>query len=153
MNEFEQLLNDSRIACQQALSSKKLVLERLSELLTNDLPELDANEILDAFIVRERLGSTDLGHGVALPHVRHEGIVQPRAAFVQLSRAVEFDPIKHSDVDLIVALIVPEEAHDVHLQLLSQLARILSQAECRHRLRQAVSADDILKIMEHYHEQ
>lgn len=147
MNEFEQLLNDSRIVCQLLLESKKLVLERLSELLTHDIPELDAQEIFDAFITRERLGSTDLGHGVALPHIRHPGVSRPRAAFIQLSKPIEFDPIKHTDVDLIFALLVPDEAHEMHLQILSQLAKLLHQSECRHLLRNAHDAKGILDII------
>jgi len=106
MVELEQLLNESRIACQEALPTKKRVLERVSELLTLDLSDLNPQELFEAFIAREKLGSTSIGHGVALPHVRHEAILEPRAAFIQLSKPVEFDTINKTEADLIFALLV-----------------------------------------------
>ena len=92
-------------------------------------------EILDALIGRERLGSTGLGHGVALPHARLGNISEPIAAFVTLETGVDFESADGQVVDLAVGLLVPENCNDEHLKILAKLARRFSDEELRAKLR------------------
>mgnify|MGYP000688783118 CR=1 FL=1 len=92
--QIPELLTAERIACQQECSSKKRSLDRLGKLLADALPDFTDGEIFDSLIGRERLGSTGLGNGVALPHGRVQGLKQPIAALLVLS---EIDPVFHSD--------------------------------------------------------
>jgi len=147
MVELEQLLSESRIACQEALPTKKRVLERVSELLTLDLSDLSPQELFEAFVAREKLGSTSIGHGVALPHVRHDAVHEPRAAFIQLSEPVEFDSIHNTEADLIFALLVPGEAHDEHLLILAQCAKLFKQSNSRQSLRRAQNPRAVLETL------
>jgi nitrogen PTS system EIIA component len=147
MVELEQLLCESRIACQEALPTKKRVLERVSELLTLDLSDINPQELFEALVAREKLGSTSIGHGVALPHVRHPAVIEPRAAFIQLTTPVEFDTIQNTEVDLIFALLVPGEAHTEHLLILAQCARLFQQGTARQLLRRAHNSKAVLDAL------
>lgn len=141
------LLNGSRIACGEDFPNKKQVLEKLSFLLSDGEELLDSHDVFAALVARERLGSTDMGHGVAIPHIRFDAITSPRLAFISLPNAIEFNPVDKSQVDLIFALMVPEEATETHLQLLSQLAKVLHNGQCRRALRSAKDSADIIDII------
>jgi PTS system nitrogen regulatory IIA component len=134
-----ELLHPARIACQQDSSSKKRSLEMLSTLLAGAVPDYTEAEIFDSLVTRERLGSTGLGNGVALPHARLRSLKQPIAALVTLRQGVDFDAIDRQPVDLLYALLVPEDSTDEHLKILAQLAGLFSNPDFCSRLR---SSDD-----------
>ena len=98
-------------------------------------------------MARERLGSTGLGHGVAIPHGRLAGAEDAVAAFIRLESAVDFEAPDGQPVDLVVGLLVPEECNDCHLQLLAQLAEIFSQASVRDALRATNDPLDVWQIL------
>lgn len=103
---------------------------------TDDEPEILTDMgILDALIGRERLGSTGLGHGVALPHSRLCAIEQPVAAFVSLESGVDYESIDSEPVDLVLGLLVPENCNDEHLKILAHLAKRFSDPSLRDDLR------------------
>lgn len=124
-------------------SSKKRVLENASQLVADTVDGLDAEEIFTGIIGRERLGSTGLGEGVAIPHCRLENCQETIGALVKLPEPIDFDAIDGSPVDLLFVLIVPSEATDAHLQTLASLAELFSQAEFRDALRQTNDADSL----------
>jgi PTS system nitrogen regulatory IIA component len=134
-----ELLHPARIACQQDSSSKKRSLEMLSALLAGAVPDYTEAEIFDSLVTRERLGSTGLGNGVALPHARLRSLKQPIAALVTLREGIDFDAIDQQPVDLLYALLVPEDSTDEHLKILAQLAGLFSNSDFCSRLR---SCDD-----------
>ena len=138
------LIVAERIRCGVAAPSKKRVLEQLGKLLTATSSELTQDQIFDRLLERERLGSTGLGHGIALPHARMAEVDQAYGAFVQLTEPVDFDAIDGAPVDLAFALLVPEEATQEHLQLLASLAALFSEEGFCAKLRQADSAELIL---------
>jgi PTS system nitrogen regulatory IIA component len=139
-----------RIGCQVEAGSKKKALELLSNLLADAAPGLTQDGIFDRLLERERLGSTGLGHGIALPHARIRNIDQAYGAFIQLTDGVEFDAIDNRPVDLLFALLVPEAATQEHLQLLATLAEMFSNQEFCAGLRQATTSGDLLKqLTEH----
>ena len=147
---IHQLLSPDRVACCQQSTRTKRPLEQLSQLLARDAPNLTADEIFDSFIGRERLGSTGLGHGVAIPHGRMSGLGEPIGAFIRLETAIDFDALDRRPVDLMFALLVPEEATDAHLQLLAQLARMFSDAMFTERLRGSHGSQELYELLQHW---
>lgn len=119
--------------------SKKRVLEHLSHFLADRMTGVDADEIYLGLLARERLGSTGIGEGVAIPHCRMASCDKITGALLKLNDPVDFDSIDGASVDLVFALIVPEEQNDEHLQVLSSIAELLQEEEVRAQLRQATS--------------
>jgi len=143
-----QLIATDRIGNSLEISSKKRLIEVLGELLASADPSLSSEAVFERLLERERLGSTGLGHGVALPHARMKEVTEALGAFVTLREGVEFGASDNGSVDLAFALLVPEEANEMHLQLLAQLAAMFSDSQLRKGLRRAVSEGQILALME-----
>ena len=142
----DDILALGNISVADEASSKKRVLEQAARLLAASAEEPSAEQIFERLLERERLGSTGLAGGVALPHARMPGVTASRGAFLRLAEPVEFDALDGTPVDLVFALLVPEEATDEHLQLLAQLAGMFNDAGLRDRLREA-DAEDALAIL------
>jgi len=140
------LLDRTAISLRVSASSKRQVLAVVAEIAARKL-DLDAGDILDALIEREAAGSTGVGHGVAAPHARLEGLKRMRGVFVRLEQPVEFDAVDDKPVDLIFALFAPKEAGADHLRALARVSRLLRQAELREQLRQARTADAIYALL------
>ena len=132
-----ELLALERISVVNTAGSKKRALEEAANLLTSGTTEEPTNEqVFERLLERERLGSTGLAGGVALPHARIPGVEQPRGAFLSLATPIEFDALDGQPVDLVFAMFVPEEATDEHLQLLAELARLFADPKLCQRLRE-----------------
>lgn len=132
MNALLPLLEQAQVALDVEAGSKKRVLERIAEAFVAE--GLSAQKLLQALLERERLGSTGLGAGIAIPHARIAGLKAPRLALLRLAAPVPFDALDGQPVQLVVALLVPEQATDLHLQILSELAERLSHPEIRAAL-------------------
>lgn len=139
------LLVPERVSCRDDLGSKKRLLEYVSELLASNSPELTQHEIFEALISREKLGSTGLGKGVAIPHGRIASLARPVCAFVRLATPVDFDATDGQPVDLIFTLLVPEDSTEEHLQVLSTIAEIFSNAGISMALRQCETDSCLLE--------
>lgn len=135
------LLSPQRVGCNLVARSRKHALDIVSGLFAKDSGGmLDATDVFDAMINRERLGCTALGNGVAMPHARIAGIEAPMAAFVRLDEPVDFDTPDERPVDLVFALLVPAARGACQSEELAELSRIFSDAEFRGQLRAAGSA-------------
>lgn len=139
-------ITETRIACGLELTSKKRLLEALAHLLAAEQPGLNADTVFERLLERERLGSTGLGHGIALPHARVKEVKEALGAFVSSVKGVDYDAMDGEPVDLAFALLVPESATEEHLKLLAQLAGLFSDPRVRKRLRDAASPDAILRV-------
>jgi len=141
------LISPERVLCNVEGVSKKRVLQRLASLIAGSSPGLDEREVFDTLIGRERLGSTGMGRGVALPHgrARHGGGVV--GAFVKLDQPVDFDAIDGQPVDLLFALLVPEHSTEEHLQILATLAEMFSDSAHCAQLRAAGDAADLYQAL------
>ena len=129
------LLAPTRIVCGANITSKKRLLELLATRLADgESPDVE-RRIFDSLCCREKLGSTGLGHGVAIPHGRIAGLTAATGCFVRLTEPLAFDSVDAKPVDLIFALAVPEHFTNQHLMLLSQLAEMFSDADFCTRLR------------------
>ena len=121
-------------------------MEKLSQLLSKS-SGINVNEIFTELYEREKLGSTSVGNGVALPHARIKGVDHPFVSIIILDDPIDFDNIDNLDVDIIVCLIVPYEETENHLALLSNLSEILDQISNRKKLRSARNSQQILACL------
>ncbi len=141
------LIQVERISCNAGVSSKKRALEELSKLLATAPSQASAEHIFDTLVSRERLGSTGLGHGVALPHGRFGTGTAAIGAFLTLKKAIDFDAIDREPVDLLFALLVPEDATDDHLQILATLAGMFRDPDLCNSLRELGSPESACEIL------
>lgn len=145
------LLTPDNVAGGVHAGSKKRALEVASEELARDQEQAGARQILEGLCAREKLGSTGLGHGVAIPHARLEGLDQPSGVLIRLAEPVDFDAADREPVDLIFALVVPEAATDEHLQLLSQIAELFGNEARRDNVRHAEDAKAMYDLIAQWH--
>lgn len=135
------ILKPDRIVCDADAVSKKRSLEILSETLAQNEPGITSSKIFDSLLSREKLGSTGLGLGVALPHGRSEQFSEARLAVIKLAQGIDYDAPDSEPVDLLFALIVPENSCDEHLQILALLAEMLADENLVTQLRQTSNCD------------
>ena len=147
MIKIADLLSPGRIGCNVDASSKKRGLELISALVSDEVETLDSGVIFSKLIGRERLGSTGLGKGVALPHARVEGTDVALGAIMTLNRGIDFDAYDHQPVDLLFALIVPEHFTEEHLQILARLAGMFSNAALCTAIRAAEEPGQIERLL------
>lgn len=129
------------------VDSKKRLLEYISQKVTDIEPTLSCAEVFDALLSRERLGSTGIGHGVAIPHCRLPNLNEAIGLLLILEKSIKFDAIDQQPVDIVFGLLVPEKATEQHLELLAEVAATLDQAEIRAQLRHSSSPEQILQLM------
>ena len=127
--------------------SKKDALDTLAKSIADSDNSISQTEVFECLIARERLGSTGLGNGIAIPHGRLKNGKKTLAAFIQLESAVEYDAVDNAPVDLLFALIVPEDSTEEHLQTLAKLAEMFSDTSTLKKLRQSDSATDMYTIL------
>ena len=133
MNRLASILSPEQVLAHVELTSKKRAFEEVG-LLFENLHGLSRALVTDSLFSRERLGSTGLGHGVAIPHGRIKGLKAPMAAVFQLANPIGFDAPDDVVVGLLIFLLVPEAATQKHLEILSEIAELLSDAELRERM-------------------
>ena len=138
MNRLASILSPSQVLAQVDVTSKKRAFEEAG-LLFENLHGLSRALVTDSLFSRERLGSTGLGHGVAIPHGRIKGLKSPMSAVFQLAKPIGFDAPDDLPVSLMIFLLVPEAATQKHLEILSEIAEMLSDADLREKL--TVTAD------------
>lgn len=145
--QISEILSCNSVLCDQTLLSKKTTLEALSKLLASTDASLSYIDIFNCLIKREKLGSTGLGKGIAIPHGRLKNGGETVAAFIKLRHSIDYDAVDEAPVDLLFALLVPENSTDEHLNILSHLAEIFSHNETLERLRSGASADEIYQTL------
>lgn len=149
MTRITEILAPERVAWNVQANSKKRALEILSELLARDRQGPDAGSIFASLVQREKLGSTGMGKGIALPHGRIAGLEQTRGAVIRLARPVEYDSGDRRQVDLLFALLVPEQCNEAHLETLAMLAGMFRDDRLPTDLRSTDSATDAYRLLIH----
>ena len=139
-------LDDSHISINDDSKSKKSILEKTSLILSNS-SGINKDILFNSLYEREKLGSTSVGNGVALPHARVNGIDIPFISVVILEDPVDFDNIDDLDVDIVLCLIVPSEKTDNHLELLANLSEALDKLSIRRMLREARNSEQIINCL------
>lgn len=132
-------------------SSKKQLLQEMAEMAVNcgacGTDGIKARDVVGAVMERERLGSTGVGFGVAIPHARLEGVDRVRAVFARLETPLDYEAIDDRPVDLVVMLLAPINAGAEHLKALAQVSRLLRRQEMRVKLRNAPNAESLLMLL------
>ncbi len=146
MNQIAELLPGSNVVLDLEADSKPRLFDAVGGLFEADA-SLARATVVASLAAREKLGSTGLGQGVAIPHGRIKGLQQARGAFVRLARPIPFDAPDGKPVSQVFVLLVPEHATDQHLQLLSELAQMFSERVFRERLAAAGSPADVLALI------
>ena len=142
MNRLSSILPVSQVLVRVDATSKKRAFEEVGLLFENQ-HGLSRALVTDSLFARERLGSTGLGHGVAIPHGRIKGLKAPMAAVLQLAQPIGFDAPDEQPVSLLIFLLVPEAATQKHLEILSEIAELLSDAALRAQLNACIRAEEL----------
>lgn len=132
-------LTPERTCCNAPGISKKRVLEFLSSFLEQQAECIDADKVYQEFLAREKLGSTGIGDGVAVPHCRLESCSDVIGVLLKLEQPVDYDAIDDQPVDLVFALVVPSEQNEEHLRVLQTIAGLMQQPTVRQQLRDCAS--------------
>lgn len=146
MNRLSQILPPSQVLVSVEATSKKRAFEEAGMLFENQ-HGLNRALISDSLFARERLGSTGLGHGVAIPHGRIKGLKTPMAAVFLLQNPIGFDAPDQQAVDLLIFLLVPEAATQKHLEILSEIAELLSDSALREQLKTSTDAAALHRLI------
>jgi len=142
MNRLAFILPVAQVLVHVEATSKKRAFEEAG-LLFENLHGLSRSLVTDSLFSRERLGSTGLGHGVAIPHGRIKGLKAPMAAVLQLAQPIGFDAPDEQAVSLLIFLLVPEAATQKHLEILSEIAEMLSDVNLREKMATSTDAADL----------
>jgi PTS system nitrogen regulatory IIA component len=145
--KLSEILTPDCIRFDADATSKKRVLESVSQLLADTDESLSPRQVFDCLLAREKLGSTGLGHGVALPHGRLPGLDKTIGVFLKLPKGVDFDAPDNEPVDLVFALLVPEDSTDEHLQVLAKIASYFNSEGSRAALRVDISPEKARELL------
>ncbi len=149
MNLIAQLLPESNVIVDLDVTSKKRVFEQAGLLFENTL-HIARSQVFDSLFAREKLGSTGLGQGVAIPHGRIKGLREAAAALVKMKEAIPFDAPDGLPVSIACILLVPEKATDQHLLILSELAQMFSNKNFREKLLHSRDAKEIHQLISNW---
>jgi PTS system nitrogen regulatory IIA component len=144
---IKSLLSPDCVLFQHQCASKKRLLETIASHLCDHNTNLDPSNVFSALIARERLGSTGLGKGIAIPHCRIAACTQTVGVLVTLATPIDFSAIDNKPVDIIFVLVVPEDGHKDHLKTLATLAETLSDKECLQRIRESKDSQELYNIV------
>lgn len=146
MSLISSLLKPENVLADFEVTSKKRLFEAAGQVF-NASHGVSANEVFDSLFAREKLGSTALGYGIAIPHGRIKGLKETACAFFRLQQPIDFDAPDGMPVDLVFILLAPAAATDLHLQILGELAQMFSEKEMRDRLRAAPDAATLHRLV------
>ena len=146
MNRLSDLVYPATVRAQQPVESKRAFFQIAGQLAASALG-LDASEVTDALLERERLGSTAFGRGMAIPHARIAGLAGVRGMFIQFVRPVDFEAVDSLPVDLAFVLLSPVDAGADHLKSLAQVSRFMRDDAAVARLRGARTAEALYAIL------
>jgi PTS system nitrogen regulatory IIA component len=142
------LVNADNIHCNEnAISSKKRLIESLSQYLATNTQALPANRIFQALLERERLGSTGLGRGVAIPHARVPGITDTIAVLMTLATPINYEAADNLPVDIVFGLLVPEDGDEYHLEHLARLAILLRNQDTCENIRTTQDPEKLFNLL------
>lgn len=148
---LQDLVSPDSVMCDADINSKKRALEVLADLLAKHSDTDNSLEIFHQLTEREKLGSTSLGRGIALPHARTKLCNQAAGAFIKLKKGIDFDSPDHEPTDLLFALIVPEHYTDEHLEILASIASLFNEKNFCDNLRTADTNKELHNRLTSWH--
>lgn len=148
--QLAEFLAPNAVSARDDITSKKRVLEEISRLLAASAEFVAEKDVFASLVNREKLGSTGLGEGVAIPHGRVKGLDGAVAAFIRLDHGVDYDAADEQPVDLVFGLLVPQEATGEHLQILAQIAEMFQDEKQLAALREAADGEALHALITQY---
>ena len=145
--QFKDFISEKGIIFSPSVSSKKRALEILSETLAFQDSNLNKSKVLDALLAREKLGSTALGNGIAIPHSRMPELDNIYASVLKLEEGIEYEASDDQPVNFLFSLIVPEDANDEHLQILGSLAELLDNEQIREAIHKSTNSSELFQLL------
>ena len=145
--QIKDFISEQGIIFSPSVSSKKRALEVLSETIAHQDSNLNKNKVLDALLAREKLGSTGLGNGIAIPHCRIESLENIYVSVLKLDEGVDYEASDDQVVDFLFCLVVPEDANEDHLELLASLAELLDNKQLRQSIQDSSNATELYQIL------
>lgn len=146
--KLQDILTPDCTICAVPAASKKRILEYLSSLAAEKLANHDTFQLLESLVKRERMGSTGIGNGIAIPHGRLIDATKPIAVLITTEQAIDFDAIDHRPVDIFIALFVPEEECQNHLCTLQSIATIFRDKQFCKQVRQCKSNHELFQLIQ-----
>jgi nitrogen PTS system EIIA component len=150
--QLNSILTIERTLCRAPASNKQQALENCAQFIAESLPTLSATDLLQNLLARERLGSTGLGSGIAIPHCRLKNIDRVIGALITLDTAIDFDAVDAAPVDILFVLLAPERALQEHLNALAALAGQFNRSDFRQQLRAATNAEQLYRAAVEAHD-
>ena len=145
--QIKDFISEKGIVFSPSVSSKKAALEILSDTLAYQESNLSKNKVLDALLAREKLGSTGLGEGIAIPHCRLQDLENINVTMLKLEEGVEYEASDDKPVFFLFCLVVPEDANEEHLELLASLAELLDNEQLRNSIQKCSNARELYQIL------
>jgi PTS system nitrogen regulatory IIA component len=145
--KLSDMLEQNHILLDLKAKDKKEVLEELAEVITAREPSLDRSSLVRVLLERERLGSTGIGEGVAIPHGKFPGISQPIISFGRSRKGLDFDSMDGGPAYLFFLLVAPENSASVHLKALAKIAKILKNSSFRKTLMEAPTREEVYRTI------
>ena len=134
--------------CAVPAQSKKRLLEQICQLAANELGDVDSTVLLDSLLDRERIGSTGIGNGIAIPHGRLNNTDKAIAVFLTTEQAIDFDAIDNKPVDIFICLFVPENNTQAHLETLQSIAKFFSDRKTAKKVRKCVNQQEMFNLIQ-----
>jgi PTS system nitrogen regulatory IIA component len=147
---LKDLITEDCIECAVPLTSKKRVLEEIAQLAAHKYAELDQHILLDSLMEREKMSSTGIGNGIAIPHGRLKNTERAQAVIVTTAQAIDFDAIDKRPVDTFIALFVPEASCKEHLVTLQSIAQLLQQSDVLKFIRQCQNPHQLFEYIQQH---
>jgi len=144
--QLEEILSPERCHCRIEGVSKKRILTKISEIVSENIDSLEVGEVFDALMAREQLGTTGLGNGIAIPHCRLAPCENIIGVLITLDEPVNFDSLDGKPVDIMFVLLVPREENDEHVRTLAELATLFNDQDFCHTIRHTNDHEDLYNI-------
>lgn len=148
---LQDILTLDCIQCAAPASSKKRLLEQICQLAADKLGNSNPNDLLESLLNRERIGSTGIGNGIAIPHGRLSNTDKTIAIFITTEQAIDFDAIDNKPVDIFIGLFVPQNNTQEHLETLQSIAKLLSDRKTAKQVRKCTNKREIFNLIQQTH--
>ncbi len=144
--QLEDILSPERCHCRIDGISKKRILSKISEIVSENIDSLEATDVFEALMAREQLGTTGLGNGIAIPHCRLAPCENIIGALITLDQPIDFDSLDGKPVDILFVLLVPHEENDEHVRTLAGLAALFNDEDFCYTIRHTLDSEDLYNI-------
>ncbi len=145
--KLQEILTLDCTSCAVPATSKKRILEQICQLAANEVGEIDPSDLLDSLLDREKMGSTGIGNGIAIPHGRLPNTNKAVAVLLTTEQAIDFDAIDNRGVDVFISLFVPENSCREHLETLQSIAKLFSNKNIIKQVRRCSNDKQLFELI------